>query len=113
MSSSRPRLTGSGRIGESRLMQRLVSSIEGEVHFDPFTRGRYSTDASHYQIEPIGVVIPKTEDEDGNPLPRLTICPTPENVADLAVFLASPASDGLTGEEYPVRTWMKSERFWK
>ncbi|MAH85576.1 MAG: FAD-binding oxidoreductase [Rhodospirillaceae bacterium TMED8] len=63
MSSSRPRLTGSGRIGESRLMQRLVSSIEGEVHFDPFTRGRYSTDASHYQIEPIGVVIPKTEDD--------------------------------------------------
>ena len=58
-------------------------------------------------------IIPKTEDEDGNPLPRLTICPTPENVADLAVFLASPASDGLTGEEYPVRTWMKSERFWK
>jgi NAD(P)-dependent dehydrogenase (short-subunit alcohol dehydrogenase family) len=58
-------------------------------------------------------IIPKTEDEDGNPIPRLTVCPTPENVADLAVFLASPASDGLTGEEYPVRTWMTSERFWK
>jgi FAD/FMN-containing dehydrogenase/Fe-S oxidoreductase len=30
------------------------------VLFDAFSRGRYSTDASIYQIEPIGVVVPKT-----------------------------------------------------
>ena len=31
--------------------------------FDSFSRGRYSTDASHYQIEPIGVVVAKTEQD--------------------------------------------------
>jgi FAD/FMN-containing dehydrogenase/Fe-S oxidoreductase len=45
--------------GDPALAQRLARSIEGEVRFDPFTRGRYSTDASIYQIEPIGVVLPK------------------------------------------------------
>ena len=30
--------------------------------FDAFSKGRYSTDASIYQIEPIGVVIPRTEE---------------------------------------------------
>ena len=30
--------------------------------FDAFSRGRYATDASIYQIEPIGVVIPRTEE---------------------------------------------------
>jgi FAD/FMN-containing dehydrogenase/Fe-S oxidoreductase len=35
--------------------------LEGEVLFDAFSRGRYSTDASIYQIEPIGVVVPRTE----------------------------------------------------
>jgi len=32
------------------------------VLFDAFSKGRYSTDASIYQIEPIGVVIPRTEE---------------------------------------------------
>ena len=49
------------RIGDPSLAARLRREIEGDVLFDPFTRGRYSTDASHYQIEPIGVVIPRTE----------------------------------------------------
>ena len=30
------------------------------MHFDAFTRGRYATDASIYQIVPAGVVMPKT-----------------------------------------------------
>ena len=34
-----------------------------EVLFDLASRGRYSTDASIYQIEPVGVCIPKTEDD--------------------------------------------------
>ena len=42
------------------LADRLSREIEGEVLFDRFSRGRYSTDASIYQIEPVGVVIPKT-----------------------------------------------------
>ena len=50
-------------VGDSALAGRLAREIEGEVLFDPFSRGRYSTDASHYQIEPIGVVVPKTADD--------------------------------------------------
>ncbi|HAA91329.1 MAG TPA: FAD-binding oxidoreductase, partial [Rhodospirillaceae bacterium] len=42
------------------MARRLGRALEGEVLFDAFSRGRYSTDASHYQIEPIGVVVPKS-----------------------------------------------------
>jgi len=42
------------------LARRLRRDIEGEVLFDRSSRGRYSTDASIYQIEPVGVVVPKT-----------------------------------------------------
>ena len=52
---------GSGsRVGDSRLAARLGAAVEGEVLFDPFERGRYSTDASIYQIEPVGVVRPRS-----------------------------------------------------
>ncbi|MGP0095070.1 MAG: FAD-binding and (Fe-S)-binding domain-containing protein [Xanthobacteraceae bacterium] len=42
------------------LERRLKAELTGEVRFDPFTRGRYATDASHYQMLPIGVVTPRT-----------------------------------------------------
>jgi NAD(P)-dependent dehydrogenase (short-subunit alcohol dehydrogenase family) len=58
-------------------------------------------------------IIPANTDADGNPVPRLELTPNPEDVADLALFLASPASDALTGEQYPIRAWLKSERFWQ
>ena len=45
------------------LQSKLEEQIEGEVRFDKITRALYSTDASVYQIEPIGVVIPKTRDD--------------------------------------------------
>ena len=47
----------------SPLERRLRSEISGEVLFDPFSRGRYATDASFYQIMPAGVVAPRTMDE--------------------------------------------------
>jgi len=37
----------------------LKKRLEGEVRFDKFSRLLYSTDASIYQIEPIGVVVPR------------------------------------------------------
>ncbi|HTT81044.1 MAG TPA: FAD-linked oxidase C-terminal domain-containing protein [Stellaceae bacterium] len=43
----------------SRLEARLRRELRGEVMFDAFTRGRYATDASIYQIEPLGVAVPK------------------------------------------------------
>ena len=45
------------------LERRLKAEVSGEVKFDPFTRGRYATDASHYQIMPVGVVAPRTIEE--------------------------------------------------
>jgi FAD/FMN-containing dehydrogenase/Fe-S oxidoreductase len=45
------------------LERRLKAALTGEVRFDAFTRGRYATDASHYQMMPIGVVTPRTIDE--------------------------------------------------
>ena len=47
----------------SALAARLRREITGDVLFDPFNRGRYATDASFYQIVPLGVVIPRTMDE--------------------------------------------------
>src|ERR1700730_11992535 len=47
----------------SRLETRLRREIKGDVMFDPFTRGRYSTDASIYQMEPLGVVVAKDRDD--------------------------------------------------
>jgi len=48
------------KAGDSGLAARLRREVDGEVLFDAASRGRYSTDASIYQIEPIGVVVPRT-----------------------------------------------------
>ena len=42
------------------LINRLTKEIEGEFLSDNFSRGRYSTDASIYQLMPVGVVVPKS-----------------------------------------------------
>src|ERR1700751_4458520 len=53
------------------LEARLAREIRGDVLFDRFSRGRYATDASFYQIMPAGVVVPRTMDEA---LSALAIC---------------------------------------
>ena len=45
------------------LERRLKAELSGDVRFDRFSRGRYATDASHYQITPVGVVAPRTTEE--------------------------------------------------
>jgi FAD/FMN-containing dehydrogenase/Fe-S oxidoreductase len=50
------------RPGDAALAARLRREVDGEVLFDAASRGRYATDASIYQIEPIGVVIPRSEE---------------------------------------------------
>jgi len=45
------------------LRRELESIIEGEVRFDPVSRALYSTDASVYQIKPVGVVIPRNRED--------------------------------------------------
>ena len=47
--------------GGSSLAARLKREVQGDVLFDRASRGRYSTDASIYQVEPVGVVVPRTE----------------------------------------------------
>ena len=41
----------------------LKRRVSGEVKFDPFSRVLYSTDASIYQMEPVGVVIPRNVED--------------------------------------------------
>ncbi|NML45260.1 FAD-binding protein [Ramlibacter sp. G-1-2-2] len=43
-----------------RLAQRLASETQGEVLFSPADRGRYATDASIYQVMPLGVFVPRS-----------------------------------------------------
>ncbi|MHA6345683.1 FAD-binding and (Fe-S)-binding domain-containing protein [Roseivivax sp. CAU 1761] len=45
------------------LRSRLASGLEGEVMFDDFSRGRYATDASHYQIMPAAVATPRSDSD--------------------------------------------------
>ncbi len=45
------------------LRQQLEAQIEGDVRFDAVYRGMHATDASVYQIMPLGVVMPKTRQD--------------------------------------------------
>ena len=53
---------GAGKISDAAdgLRRRLEREVSGEVLFDIFSRGRYATDASIYQMMPVGVVVPET-----------------------------------------------------
>ena len=64
------------------------------------------------ELKALGIIRPAI-DKEGNTVPRLNRSPIPEQVADVALFLASSASDALTGELFPVRAWLPSERFWQ
>ena len=60
MSASHPTTTIPG---DSGLAMKLSRHIQGEVLFDRASRGRYATDASIYQMEPLGVIVPETIDD--------------------------------------------------
>jgi FAD/FMN-containing dehydrogenase/Fe-S oxidoreductase len=47
----------------AQLARRLRSDTQGEVLFDAASRGRYATDASIYQITPVGVFVPTTPED--------------------------------------------------
>jgi FAD/FMN-containing dehydrogenase/Fe-S oxidoreductase len=46
-----------------RIESRLRAEVAGDVFFDRTTRGMYATDASIYQIVPLGVVVPRTAED--------------------------------------------------
>ncbi|MGB3245728.1 MAG: FAD-linked oxidase C-terminal domain-containing protein [Sulfitobacter sp.] len=47
----------------SQLANILAKRVQGDVLFDHFSRGRYATDASLYQMMPLGVLSPRSEDD--------------------------------------------------
>jgi FAD/FMN-containing dehydrogenase/Fe-S oxidoreductase len=71
----RPPLSGTRselrRASVDALRRDLQAAIEGEVRFDDITRALYSTDASVYQIQPLGVVVAKSRDDV---VKALTLC---------------------------------------
>src|SRR5687768_5085212 len=50
------------RADHSAFAARLRKELDAEILFDAGSRGRYSTDASIYQVEPIGIVVPRSEE---------------------------------------------------
>ena len=54
-----------------KLEQQLRAQIRGEVRFDASSKALYATDASNYRHIPIGVVIPRDEDDV---IATVTIC---------------------------------------
>ena len=44
-------------------LSELKTHTNGEFYDDEFSKGRYSTDASIYQIKPLAVFIPKSKDD--------------------------------------------------
>lgn len=48
---------------KEKTTDRLRREVQGEVLIDPFSRGRYATDASIYQMMPAAVVIPTCQDD--------------------------------------------------
>ena len=54
---------GAAEADTRELVQDLRRRVAGEVRFDKMSRVLYSTDASMYQIEPIGVVLPRSEED--------------------------------------------------
>ncbi len=63
------RVPAAGRPAEQRpveaerLAAALAGRINGEVRFDAGSRALYATDASNYRQVPIGVVLPRTDED--------------------------------------------------
>ncbi len=55
-----PTVRDIGGDAAAQLARELAALTAGEVLFDAHSRMLYSTDASIYQVEPIGVVTPRT-----------------------------------------------------
>ena len=47
----------------NKVSKEIKNKVKGKVLFDHFSRGRYSTDSSLYQITPVGVVLPKDQND--------------------------------------------------
>ena len=46
-----------------RIRDDLKGIVKGELLFDDLSRTLYSTDASIFQVQPLGVVVPRDEED--------------------------------------------------
>lgn len=63
VASGHPAQNGAAAYAAGALQEELQSRLSGEVRFDATSRMLYSTDASNYQITPVGVVVPASTDD--------------------------------------------------
>ncbi len=52
-----------GRVSRPDLVDALERRVDGDVRFDSYSRELYATDASIYELTPIGVVYPRSTDD--------------------------------------------------
>jgi FAD/FMN-containing dehydrogenase/Fe-S oxidoreductase len=76
-------------IDPTTLADRLRGAIQGDVRFDRLSRTIYSTDASIYEIVPLGVVLPRSEDDV---VATINVCREAH-----AALIARGGGTGLTG----------------
>ena len=57
------RTAKSGKVDADGLAAALRRRLQGEVRFDNGSRALYATDASNYRQVPIGVVLPRNNDD--------------------------------------------------
>lgn len=62
-SAAYDQVAGASNEVAGRLAQRLAAETQGEVLFSPADRGRYATDASIYQVMPVGVFVPRSAED--------------------------------------------------
>jgi FAD/FMN-containing dehydrogenase/Fe-S oxidoreductase len=56
-------MAGAPLVDADGLRRALEARVAGDVRFDAASRALYSTDASIYQLQPVGVVAPRTRDD--------------------------------------------------
>src|SRR5690242_1628797 len=61
--SGRARAARSSQVDVGALESKLRKQISGEVRFDYGSRASYATDGSNYRQVPIGVVLPRNNDD--------------------------------------------------
>ena len=56
-------MAGAPIVDADGLRRALETRVAGDVRFDAVSRALYATDASIYQLHPVGVVVPRTRDD--------------------------------------------------
>jgi gluconate 5-dehydrogenase len=97
---------GASKAGVINLTKSLADGWgQYNIHVNCIVPGLTATEG----ITNLGM-LPSDKNEDGTPVPPLQFPHNPEHVAALAVFLASAASDHITGEAIPIRALVSFDR---